>query len=421
MSTLGIDTSQLISKFTTSESQSEWKDVEDALLKAFPGKSMAEIHAQATLYAAQNPNATIDEMVSSLSKSFAVSISTELAAEIRNEWDEFNSASDLSPIELLAVLDDYSGDKVDTSSRAYLMFIMQALQKEIERITAETMEAGEKASKTMYDAAKAELNEKIEEMNKPPGFFDKVMPWLSAAAAVIGAAIAIAVAVAVSVGTGGVAAGLAITAAVIACVLAVSAVAGAATGGEYSLAGVTAKLLEACGVDKETAQWIGLGVEITLAIVGICCSLGAGFAASAGSGASTATNAGTTAAKTADTAAKAADTAAKAADTAAKVADATAKMKSLTQVLSFIQGALMVGTGIAQGAKAIADYNYAMDQAELTELKAILERLLAILKANQAVDQQMLEAIFGAIRKTLTDTQSEYLDTLLKSSNIDMA
>ena len=76
-------------------------------------------------------------------------------------------------------------------------------------------------------------------------------------------------------------------------------------------------------------------------------------------------------------------------------------MKSLTQVLSFIQGALMVGTGVAQGAKAIADYNYAMDQAELTELKAILERLLAILKANQAVDQQMLEAIFGAIRKNL--------------------
>ena len=239
------------------------------MLKAFPGKSMAEIHAQATLYAAQNPNATIDEMVSSLSKSFAVSISTELAAEIRNEWDEFNSASDLSPIELLAVLDDYSGDKVDTSSRAYLMFIMQALQKEIERITAETMEAGEKASKTMYDAAKAELNEKIEEMNKPPGFFDKVMPlaerrrrrhWRRPSP--------LPVAVAVSVGTGGVAAGLAITAAVIACVLAVSAVAGAATGGEYSLAGVTAKLLEACGVDKETAQWIGLGVEITLAIVG---------------------------------------------------------------------------------------------------------------------------------------------------------
>ena len=414
MSTLGIDTSQLISKFTTSQSQSEWKDVEDALLKAFPGKSMGEIHAQATLYAAQNPNATIDEMISSLSTSFAVSISTELAAEIRNEWDEFNSASDLSPVELLAVLDDYKGDSVDTSSRAYLMFIMQALQKEIERITAETMEAGEKASKSMYDAAKAELNEKIEEMNKPPGFFDSVMPWLGAAAAVIGAVIAVGVAVAVTAGTGGVAAGLAITAAVIACVLAVSAVVGAATSGEYSLAGVTAKVLEACGVDEDTAQWIGLGVEITLAIVGICCSLGAGFAASAGSGASTATNAGTTAAKTADTAVKVADT-------TAKAADAAAKMKSLTQVLSFIQGALMVGTGIAQGAKAIADYSYSMDQAELTELKAILERLLAILKANQAVNQQMLEAVFGAIRKTLTETQSDYLDTLLKSSNVDMA
>lgn len=411
MSTLGIDTTQLISKFTDTQSQQEWGDVEEALLKAFPGKSMAEIHAQATLYAAQNPDATIDEMVQALAQEFSVSISTELAAEIRNEWDEFNSASDLSPTELLAVLDDYQGDSVDTSSRAYLMFMMQALQKEIEKLTAEAMEAGESASKSMYDAAKAELNDKIEEMNKPKGFFEKIMPWLSAAAAVIGAAIAVAVAVVVTAATGGVAGALAITAAVIACTLAVSAVVGAATDGEYSLAGVTAKLLEACGVDKETAQWIGLGVEITLAVVGVVCSLGASAAGSVGSGASTATNAATTAAKTVDTAAKTVDTATK----------VTQAMNSITKALSFAQGFLMVTSGVMQGAKAVVDFNYAMDQAELTELKAILERLLAILKANQAVNQQMLEAIFGAIRKSLVENQSEYLDVLMKTSDLDMA
>lgn len=415
MSMLGIDTSQLISKFTTEESQKEWGDVEEALLKAFPGKSIAEIHAAATLYAAKNPDATISEMIQALSVEFSVTISAELAAEIRTEWDEFSSTNDLSPAELLAVLDDYSGDNVDTGSRAYLMFMMQALQKEIERITAESSEAGVSADKAQHEAAKMELNEKIEEMNKPPGFFEKVMPWLSAAAAVIGAAIAVAVAVAVTVGTGGVAAGLAITAAVIACTLAVSAVAGAATDGEYSLAGVTAKLLEACGVDKETAQWIGLGLEITLAVVGMVCSLGAGIAASGGSAASTATNTATTAAKTADTAAKTADTAAKAADAATKT------MKGITKALAFTNGALMVATGTMQGVKAVVDFNYAMDQAELVELKAMMERILAILKATQAVNQQMLEAIFGALRGMLVDSQNQYLDVLMQSANVDMA
>lgn len=394
MSMLGIDTSQLISKFTTQESQQEWGDVEEALQKAFPGKSMTEIHAAATLYAAKNPDATIDEMVQDLSVQFSVAISTELATEIRTEWDEFNKASGLDPTELLAVLDDYAGDKVDTSSRAYLMFMVQALQKEIERLTAETMDAGQKADNAQYEAAKAELNEKIEKMNKPPGFFDKLMPWLSAAAAVIGAIIAVAVAAAVTVATGGVAAGLAITAAVIACTLAISAVAGAATDGEYSLAGITAKLLEACGVDKETAQWIGVGLEITLAVVGIACSLGAGFASS-----------GATAAG-------------KGVEAMSKAADG---MSKLTKVLNVANGALMVTSGVVTGAKAIVDYGYALEQADYVELKAMLEKMLSILKASQALNEQMLEAIFGAMRNIITENQNEYLDVLQQTAGMDMA
>ena len=404
MSMLGIDTTQLISKFTTSESQQEWGDVEKALQKAFPDQSMEEIHARATIYVGKNPDATIGDVIQALSAEFSVSISTELAAEIRSEWDEFNQASGLDPAELLAVLDDYSGDSVNTHSRAYLMFMVQALQQEIERLTAETMEKGQEADKAQYEQAKAELNEKIEEMNKPKGFFDKIMPWLSAAAAVIGAAIAVAVAVAVTVATGGVAGALAITAAVIACVLAVSAVAGAASGGEYSLAGLTAKLLEACGVDEQTAQWIGIGLEITLAVVGICCSLGAGFASAGGTAASTATNTATTATKVADTTAKVAD-----------------GMSKFTKVLNFVNGALMVTSGVVTGAKAIVDYEYAMEQADLMELKAMLEKMLAILKASQQINEKLLEAIFSSMRNMIIENQEEYLDVLQNTANVDMA
>ena len=409
MSMLGIDTSQLISKFTTEESQQEWGDVEKALQKAFPGQSMEKIHAMASVYVNSHPDATIGDVIDALSVEFSVNISAELAAEIRTEWDEFHKVSDLDPAELLAVLDDYSGDSVNTKTRAYLLFMIQSLQVEIERLTAETLQKGEEANKAQYEDAKAELNEHIQKMSDKPEFFDKIMPWLSAAAAVVGAVIAIGVAIAVTAATGGVAGALAITAAVIACVLAVSAVAGAATDGEFSLAGLTAKLLEACGVDEQTAQWIGIGLEITLAVVGICCSLGAGFASAGGTAASTTTNAVTTTTK-------AVDTGAKAAETTAKLADGMSKM---TKILNVVNGGLMVTSGLATGAKAIVDYGYTMEQAEFLVLKAMIEKMLAILKAGQQLDEKIMEVIFGSIEGMIIDNQNEYLDVLMQTANVD--
>ena len=411
MSLLGIDTSQLISKYQANES--EWTDVEQLLQKAFPGKSLEEIHAAATIYVAQNPGATMDDLLTALQTQFAVSISTELAAEIRKEWDEFSNVSTLNPAQLLAVLDDYDADSVNTHSQAYLMFLMQHLQDEIEKLTAEGIEATQQADKGRYELAKEDFNKKIEDMNsKPSGGFLK---WLGAVAAVIGAVIAVAVAVVVSVGTGGAAAGFAIAAAAIACTLAVSAIAGAASDGKYSLAGITATILEACGVPKDVARWIGIGLEITLAIVGAICSLGAGFASAGASAAGTAANTASTATTTATAGASAATTTATTATTAATT------MEKLVRLLTIANCLMQVGVGVATGAKAVVDFQYTMEQAELLELKALMEKLLQILKTSQQVAEALLDAIFSAMRDMITETTQNLLETLMKTSSPELA
>jgi len=393
MSLLGIDTSQLISRYQNNES--EWNDVEDALAKAFPGQSAAELHAAATIFIAENPDATMDELLAALQTQFSVEISAELVTEIRKEWDEFSTSSDLSPAELLAVLDDYDGDAVDTSSQAYLLFLMQTLQKEIEKITSETVGTESEVDRARYEAAKADVNEQIKDLDKKTsgGF----LKWLGAAAAVVAAVISVAVAVAVSVASGGTAAVFAVTAAVIACTLAVSAIAGAASDGKYSIAGLVAQGLEACGVDEQTAQWIGIGVEVALAVAGAVCSLGVGLLASGASAASTGAN------------------------TAATVAKTTEKFEQLAILMSKVVCALQVATGVAQGVKAVIDYDYTMSQAELTELRAIMEKLLQILKAKQALTEELLQTIFDAMRGTVSESTEGYLDSLLKAANPEMA
>jgi len=415
MSLLGIDTSQLISHYQANES--EWTDVEQLLQKAFPGKSLDEIHAAATIYVAQNPSATMDDLLTALQAQFAISISTELAAEIRQEWDQFSTASILNPAQLLAVLDDYDADSVNTHTQAYLMFLMQHLQDEIEKLTSESIETTQQADKGRYEAAKEEFNKKIEDMNsKPSGGFLK---WLGAVAAVIGAVIAVAVAVVISVGTGGAAAGFAIAAAAIACTLAVSAIAGAASDGKYSLAGITATILEACGVPKDTARWIGIGLEITLAIVGAICSLGAGFASAGASAASTAANTASTATTTATTTAAAGASAATTTATTATTAATT--MEKLVRLLSIANCLMQVGVGVATGAKAVVDFQYTMEQADLLELKALMEKLLQILKTSQQVAEALLDAIFSAMRDIITETTQNLMDVIMKTASPELA
>jgi hypothetical protein len=411
MSLLGIDTSQLISRYQTNEG--EWNDVEQLLQQAFPSKTMAEIHAAATIYVAQNPDATMDDLLTALQTQFAVSISTELAAEIRKEWDEFSNVSTLNPAELLAVLDDYDADSVNTNTQAYLLFLMQYLQQEIEKLTSEGIEASQQADRARYELAKEDYNEQVEKMNSKPS--GGLLKWLGAVAAVIGAVIAVAVAAVVTVVSGGAAAGLAIAAAAIACTLAVSAVAGAASDGKYSLAGLTAMLLEACGVPKDVARWIGIGLEITLAIIGAICSLGAGFAASGASAAGTAANTASTVANTTSSATSAATTAANTANTAITT------MEKLVKIMNIANCVMQAGVGVATGAKAIVDFQYTMQQAELLELKALMEKLLQILKTSQQVAEALLDAIFTAMRDIITESTQNLMDLLMKASSPELA
>ncbi|WP_461211058.1 hypothetical protein [Desulfocurvus sp. DL9XJH121] len=397
---LSVDTSQLVARFTTSESQEEWSDLEKALTEAFPGKTMTEIHAAATAYMLLNPDATFDELLAGLQTEFAVELSTETAAQIRSEWDEFNQASDLDPSELLAVLDEYGEDSVDTKSQAWLLYLMQYLQKVIEDATASDSVSTQKADRVGYEAAKEEYEKKVAEAlesKKASGIFGKIMSWVGAAMACLGALIAVIAATAASIASGGTAAVLAWAGAGIAITLAISAVVGAASDGEYSIAGLVAKGLEACGVPEDVAGYIGIGVEVGLAILGAVCSFGAGLASTSANAAKSGV------------------------DVAVKSAETLAKLQKLSKVLNIISSLGQIGVGLASGAQAGVNLWAGLSQAALTEAQALMDQLMAILKSTQKINAQLLEVIFNAIRGTVTEATNDYTDTLNQTAQMDMA
>ncbi|WP_028588049.1 hypothetical protein [Desulfocurvus vexinensis] len=358
MSLLGIDTSQLIGRYE--DNQGEWADVEQALRKAFPDQSMAELHAAATAYVSCNPGATMDELLTALQAQFAVTISAELAVEIRQEWDEFSRASALNPAQLLAVLDDYDADSVDTGSRAYLMFLMQHLIKEIARLSTET---DLKALESDMERYQAEMDKLYAATTKATTGTDGTEDagtdatrtpaerWLFAAAAVINTAIVLTLtaAMALLIGPG------ALLIMGISLTVGTLAVVDAATDGGVTKA--LADLFQALGMTEgkaeRTAENFAILSAVLSGVLGIAAYFGAGPLIQALTGAT-------------------------------------------TQV---VQEQTTPG-----GGRTLPDDPLSKSEGEFYQ--ALVAELVALLRLAQGLDLATLDAIFAAMRDVVTETGS---------------
>jgi hypothetical protein len=353
MSLLGIDTSQLIGRYE--DNQGEWTDVEQALQKAFPGQSLSELHAAATEYISCNPDATMDEV-----------LTRPADAVLRDPLDRTGGgnpqgvgrvlpASELNPAQLLAVLDDYGADTVDTGSRAYLMFIMQHLLKEIERLSSE---ADLKALESDMERYREEMEKLYASSTEPTSYTggtEDASPdvkrtaaerWIFAAAAVINTAVAVcAIALLAPL------LGPALTVLAMAVTLAVAtlAVIEAATDGGVSQA--LADILEGLGMTQgkaeRTAENFAILSAILSGVLGIAAYFGAGPLIQAMQGATT--------------------------------------------------QAVQEGTTPTDGEPTLPDDP--LSNSETEHFQALVSELVALLRLAKGLDLATLDAIFAAMRE----------------------
>jgi hypothetical protein len=248
-----------------------------------------------------------------------------------------------------------------------------------ELVKAVGMETRQVATKTGLETLKAKAAEreeanqnKIEEIQKQLEKLreqEKLSPFMKAfkwIGMVLGAIAAVAVAAA-AVATAN---PLLIVGAAIMLTMTVNSIVSEATDGKYSIGAGVAELAKQCGASEETAQWIGMGVEIAITIVGAACTLGAGAAGSA----------------------------AKAAEMAGKVAQIAARVGQLASI----------GTGLtamAQGGLSIANASYekaiADSRAAQKDMEAILERIMEA----QDIETKFLEAVMKRAEELLAAVQ----------------
>lgn len=218
-----------------------------------------------------------------------------------------------------------------------------------------------------------ELKEQIEKMAKK-GIADMFLKVFQVIGMVIGA-IASAASLVTGIATGN---PLLIAAGVAGIVMTANSAVSMATDGEHGIAGWVSKGLESLGVDAETAQWIGMGVEIVLNVAVIALNIGG--AVSAGS---------------------------KAVDATSKILQVMAKG---TTVANMIGGVNMMATGATTIASSAYGYQIAQSQADVKELEAILERLrMAMEMERDMIENEMeranqlleaVDAIVDACNKT---------------------
>ena len=154
---------------------------------------------------------------------------------------------------------------------------------------------------------------------------------------------------------------LLVVAGVMGAIATVDGVVSLASDGKYSIAAGFTELGKAMGMDDETAQWFGFGVNMALTVVSIAVSFGAGIASSAGSIASSSSQA---------------------------VQTATKVMTTASQVTNIASGINSIGTGATTIASAVVDYNISQSQANSKELEAILERI----RMSIEMDRDLVEA-----------------------------
>lgn len=409
----------------------EYQDVVDALQKAFPEKPELEIQQAITSYLKSQVGKEAGEMDSKamlehITRTFNVAISTEMASEIKKEWEDLTKSMDLGISGLATLLTDYSDKGIDKTDREFLVMLWQMLQGSIEDAIGDESQVSLNANKEAQQKEFQEfLDKKIEEMEKAgkTGFWNKLLKWAGVVASLIGAAVACVVAgAAIATGVGAPAAALLITAAVIMCALAVEGTV-AAIGEEFGkdtslfsqIGKGVAKLLKALGADIDEdkfAMWTAFAIKITLTVVAIACSFGAGAVSGVGAAGSGAASGASAASSSASTGAQAASTAANTATAATKLADT---LNASANLLKMISAGMGVATGVIQAGSAIANYQLAELQAELLKLKALLEKLAETQNMEQELANKILQIIFEAMRGNV----AEAMDTIL--GDLDLA
>ena len=396
-----------------SQMHSEYEDVIQALMKSFPEKTELEIEQALSGYIETTGNKSPSEMDSKLmlehiTKTFNIQLSTEAASEIKKEWEELTKSMDVSVSDLASVLSSYSSDGIDKTDRNFLMLLWQKLQSELEEAVVDESSTTAISNKEMQQKEFNEyVDKKAEEMKKAgsTNFWNKLLKWGGVVASLIGAVAACAVAaVAIATGVGAPAGALLIAAAVIMVGLAVAGTVSAVLdecGIEWQLGqglgkGI-AKLLTAMGadIDEEAfAKWTAIAVQITLTVVAIVCSFGAGAISSVGSLASAGVNTAKVGAET--------------------VSKTVQTLSTISNGLKMLSAGAGIATGVTQGVAAVNNYQLATMQAALLELKALLAQLAETRNMDQELTASILSKIFEAMRGNVADST----DTIIQDMEL---
>ena len=220
----------------------------------------------------------------------------------------------------------------------------------------DSLEAKAAQQKEVNDKELEEIAKRLEDMKKK-SVLDGFLKAFQIIGVIVGAIASVA-----SIAAGILTANpLLVVAGVMGAVATVDGVVSLASDGKYSIAAGFTALGKAMGMDDETAQWFGFGMNMALTVVSIAVSFGAGFASSAGSLASTSSQA---------------------------VQTATKVMTTASKITNIASGLNSIGTGSVTIANAVVDYNISKSQANSKELEAILERI----RMSIEMDKDLVEA-----------------------------
>lgn len=234
----------------------------------------------------------------------------------------------------------------------------QATKDGIASIEAKGQERAEANQKKLE-----EIMERLESMKSKSvlDIFKEIFSWVGM---VVGAIASVAT-FAAGIATGN---PLLIAGGAILMTMSVNSIVSKATDGKVSIGAGISEAFQAMGVDETVANYIGLGTELTITLVGVGLTLGGSFGSAA-------------------TAAKA---------TLSKAVDLTLKAANITN--SVVQ----MGSGATGIAGAVYDYRISTSYADTKELEAILERI----QQAQDIELDFLKGVMERAQKLLEDVNN---------------
>jgi len=405
---------------------SEYQDVIDTLKQAFPGMTESELEQEILDYLAANQDqdlADIDfeTLVTEISKALNVSLSAETISAIKDEWEDLTCVMDIDVSELVDVLDSYAPGEI-RMDREYLVMLWQMLQGELEDAAGDEAIAVTEADKKITEQKFQEYLDKTVsslEANRDSEIVDIVLKWAGVAASLIGAAASCVAAVVACVTGVGVGVGIAMFAA--AGIMLTLAAAGTTSafldlaGVDWELGSLTgtgiAELINACGANidvEEFAGWFAFGVQTTLMVVAVLCTLGAGAGTMFSSSASTGTNLLST---LFGATAKGADAA----------ANATKALNAVNVLIKGLEALAQFSLGVIEIAKGVDTVILSYTEADLVAIKAMLEKMREIQNMDQEMTEAFLQIIFQAIRGDVADAMDTVLQDFETIVNLNRA